>query len=190
MASGRRPGFDARALEKKARENMSRFGLAPPSVAGDIRPGAVFVAKNEAISFPESRLPTAGEPAAHDGRYVIVLGDAAWVRARSPCTLLVVPCSASQERAASPWHYEIPLDEEAFSAKRVIAFAQLVQPILKSDLLDCKGVLSPPALLQLQAAVARNLGLIEDANAVTLEREATPGAVPAKVEEALEVKPG
>jgi hypothetical protein len=154
---------DVAAIEQRVRvgraaSNMAKYGLAPPEIIRHARPGAVFVVKDEAIAFPQERVPDASRTE-HETRRVIVCNDLALCRATAPNTLLVVPCTASQGEV-SDWHLAIPSDEPAFTAAKVVALTQLVQPILKSDLIRFVGVLTAGTFVRLQARVAQNLGLL------------------------------
>lgn len=158
---------------------MAEFGLASPELIRELRPGAVFLVKDEAIDFPEDRIPGATPRTEHEKRRVIVVNDPALGRATSPRSLLVVPCTASQRRALSPWHFEIPQNEAAFTGGYVVALAHLVQPILKSDLEKCVGVLSPASFVALQAKVAQNLGLTpSDPPAASASSPGSAGGLP------------
>lgn len=150
-----RRSLDLKALAAKAR------GLAPAALSAKMQPGAVFLAKNEAVSFPEARLPHAGEPTEHVVRWVIVVQSIILNTAANPKTILVVPCSASQ-RTVGQWDYELPPNEEGFTAPRVVALASLVQPFLKSDLERYLGRLRDTTLLDLQRILLRNMGLYQE----------------------------
>lgn len=145
---------DLKALAAKAR------GLASSEIVKDMTPGAVFIARDPAIQFPESRLEGAGTRDIHATRRVIVVQARELNARQSPKTLLVVPCSASST-ICGEWDFEIPDGENAFDKPKVVAYASLVQPILKRDLEKFVGNLTDGTLRRLQQIVARNLGLIQ-----------------------------
>ena len=117
----------------------------------------MFAVVDSAIVFPEGRLPAAGERTEYATRRVIVIQSAARNSAVSPKTILVVPCSSFG--AGSRGDVKIPKGEVGFDAPNVVALLNLIQPILKSELVSCLGQLSGSALLQMQRALLENIGL-------------------------------
>ncbi len=143
-----------RDLKQKARIAM---GLNTPELMRKVHPGAVFTVVDKAIAFPRDQLPQAGERSYHAERYVVVLQAGLLNTTTDPCTVLVVPCSASS-RAVGAADYAVPSDEPAFP-KPTVAYASLLQPVLKSELVEHIGDLSADCLLKLYRVVARNVGL-------------------------------
>jgi hypothetical protein len=148
---------DPRAYANKA-QAARNIGLAPSEVIKEARPGAVFAVKDDAIVFPEERL--GGTRAKHATRRVILIQLPKLIVAARPCTVSVVPCSASQGAASGNWDLLLPSGEEAFDEPKVVAYASLLQPILKSDLVKCYGHLRDSTLLQIQSMIAANLGFV------------------------------
>lgn len=130
-------------------------GLATPELIRTAAPGAVYLAEDRAIALPNERL--GGTRTTHVHRWVIVFQSASTCNALDPKTVLIIPCSASSR--AGMCDLALPSTETVFD-KPTVAFATLLQPILKSELFEYKGVLTDDTLVALQALVARNLGLI------------------------------
>lgn len=148
---------DPRAYARKA-QAARKLGLALPEVIKDACSGAVFAVKDEAIVFPEERL--GGIRGKHATRRVILIQMPKLVTSARPCTISVVPCSASQGAPAGHWDLLLPSDEQGFDAPNVVAYVSLLQPILKSDLVKCYGFIRETTLLTIQSMIAQNLGLI------------------------------
>ncbi|ACG72647.1 hypothetical protein AnaeK_1416 [Anaeromyxobacter sp. K] len=91
---------------------------------------------------------------------MIICNSSLLCQAASPKSVIVVPCTASARGPLADWHVEIPETEPAFSKDRVVALANLIQPILKSDLIECVGVLTAGTFVRIQTVVAGNLGLL------------------------------
>lgn len=170
--------LDRKALAVKAR------GLASSELVRHMAPGAVFIARDPAIQFPESQLEGAGARDLHAGRRVIVVQARELNARQSPKTLLVVPCSASSALCGE-WDFEIPDGETAFDKPKVVAYASLMQPILKRDLVKFVGNLTDGTLLQLQQIVARNLGFVQTH---TLSLPESPAQAP-EIKESVQVPP-
>jgi mRNA-degrading endonuclease toxin of MazEF toxin-antitoxin module len=144
--------------EKAAREK----GLLPQGLVKDLVPGSVWLADDKAIGFPEGRLSSAGSRSLHDYRRVIVVQATKFARNKVPLTLLVVPCSASQDPASLlDCDFALPQGSSGFDHPYVVAHVRLVQPILKSELHQCKGHLEAPTFLALRRKLAEVLGLID-----------------------------
>lgn len=167
---------DVRAIRERTKKSMGNHGLLPPDLVRHVRPGAVFVAKDAAIHFPEDRLP-GHTRTTHPSRRVIVCNDPTTCRSRAPKSLLVVPCTGSMIAPAAPWHFEIPKDEQAFSSERVVALPHLLMPILKADLLSFVGTMRPETFLALLARIAQNVGLVPGLGAPPVEGLELPDAV-------------
>lgn len=135
------------------------MGLAPTSLIAKATPGAVYVVQDAAIAFPTERIPDSGRRTEHVTRRAIVVQAATHCRTSSPKTILVVPCSCSG--AAGPCDMPLPDGEPGFDAPGVVAYASLVQPILKSELVDHRGQLSSDTLLKLQRLLLENLGVVQ-----------------------------
>lgn len=133
-------------------------GLANKALVPLMMPGAVFRLTVERTVFPESRLPTAGPPTIHHGRRVVLVAPRFTLHTATIKTLLVVPCSAS-ETELRPYDLRIPDGEPGFDRTGVIAYASLLQPLLKGDLGDCTGQLTGGTLADLFACVRRHLDL-------------------------------
>ncbi len=154
---------DLRAKIADAKISAARqaAGLAPKNLISHAKPGAVFSIKDSTIVFPEDRREGSGVRALHATRRAIIVQCAAQARALSPRTLLVVPCSASQRGVCGHHDLEIPAGEPGFNADQVVAYASLVQPVLKADLDVYHGQISDQTLQKLQSVLAVNLGLIQ-----------------------------
>ena len=149
---GSDPSFDA---AKKLKDALARVGLAPPGIARELRPGAVCSLNDAAIAFPTERLPDAADRGRHDRRRAIVMQCKEWAGSKRPLTLLVVPCSASHRGAVAPWEVEIPDGTPGFTKEYVVASPNLVQAVLKSDVLQVHGHVDEQTLRVLRDALAR-----------------------------------
>lgn len=152
MTVGKRPPKDLRAL-------VSRQGLAAPEVSRRFAPGLVVAVADAAVQLPADRLPGAGPRTSHETRRAIVVQVREWAVSRSPVTLLVVPCSASHRGEVGPWDVPLPDGTPGFDAPRVVAYASLVQPMLKSEVTTVYGEVGADILADLQAVLARLLDL-------------------------------
>lgn len=148
--------FDPHAAARRAAQVTSP--LAAKNLVAKMVPGAVFTAKDSALSMPAERLEGAGPRSLHDGRRVIVVQAVPLNRATDPVTLLVVPCSASAGRVGRA-DVSIPAGEIGFTKDGVVAFTSLVQPLLKADLVHHHGNVSPETLHAIRQALTRLLAL-------------------------------
>lgn len=164
-----------RSPRELAQRALRQQGLMPQALLPQARPGAILIVKDEAIDFPEARLSDVGERTFHPGRYVVLVQAVDLNRAVSPKTLLVVPCTASAREVAGH-DVRIPDAEAAFSREGVVAMVSLTQPVLKSDLKECAGHLTPATLAAIQAMLLRFLGLADLLPAAARSHEA--GAKP------------
>lgn len=157
-----RPPLNPKQIREQAKQAMAVHGLAAKHLVPSIVHGAVFTAKDEAITFPESRLAIAGKRDLHVFRRVILIQGPAFLKTVSPKTLLVIPVtySISEKALLQPYEVDLPTDEPGFDPGRKVALVNLLQPILKSDLDQAKGVLRPLTLKSVLAAVASMLGLL------------------------------
>lgn len=146
------------AAEKAARDE----GLLPRALVKDLVPGAVWLARDDALLFPEDRLPSAGDRAQHDFRRVVIVQSLRFTRDRVPVTLLVVPCSSSQHPSELlECDFSLPDRPAGFTHPYVVAYTRLVQPILKSDLERCTGRLTDTTYRALRRKLAEVLDLTE-----------------------------
>ena len=143
-------------------KTLLRQGLAHPELVDKIKPGAVFIVKDENVALPDERREGAPARSMHDTRRVIIVQSAALNAKANPNTVSVVPCSASGPGAACPWDLLL-VDEEPFTKQRVVAYVSLQQPMLKSELLAYQGQISEAALLNLHRVALENLGLATSA---------------------------
>jgi len=148
---------DPKAYAAKA-EAARKQGLAPPALIQEACPGAVFAVNDQAIVLPEERI--SGNRTIHATRRVIIVQARRLINSLRPCTIAVVPCSASQQRAAGTWDLLLEQDEQGFDAPNVVAYVSLLQPILKSDLVKCYGFIRETTLFTIQRMIAENLGMI------------------------------
>lgn len=145
----------ASSLKERARRAQ---GLAPPDLIRPASPGAVYKIKDEAIQFPLERLPDAGPRSKHTVRWVIVAQAANFCRSAVPQTISVVPCSAS---SVIPGPCDLLLENESgFTEAKVVAYVSMLQPVLKSDLVEFCGYIGTGALPRFQAVLLRNLGFL------------------------------
>lgn len=129
--------------------------LAQGDLVPLIRPGAVFIAEDDAITFLEERRGIARTE--HAGRYVIVVQALRWCISAEPSWVLVVPCSASVRRV-QPYDLALGMDENAFDKPNVTALVSLVQPIVKGALRSHRGDLSRGGLMSLHRQLMIVLG--------------------------------
>lgn len=147
--------FDSR----RAREAKQNLGLAQKDLLKHMRPGAVFTVKDELVVFPNERLEGAGPRTKHPTRRVILMSCERACVSASVKTVLVVPCSASQSTVGS---YDLEVTgQPGFDADRVVAFASLVQPLLKSDLLAHLGHLEERVAVALLGRVIDHMRISE-----------------------------
>lgn len=161
--SGRR-GFDPKAALAKA------SGLPADMLLSLARPGAVYLVENEKIVFPEAALNPNPAPE-KDLRFAIVVQAMRFANTPMPKTVLIVPCTASHRGAASQWNFQIPPGESAFTAPNVVAYASLMQPVLKRALVKHLGNLTEDTLVALQVKIAEVLSLKREAQLVLSEEK-------------------
>lgn len=142
----------------KAAADAARLGMVPREKLALMEFGSVWVAKDRVIEIPDHRLPSAGKRDFHEGRFVIIVQASTITRMSSCRTIQIVPCTASSE-ITMPWDLDIPVDEQAFTLERVVALCRLCQPILKVELVQHKGHLSPETTGKLKAKLANQFDL-------------------------------
>lgn len=144
--------LDLDAIQAKV---ASLSGIADPDALSRLKMGAVFEIADDLVPFPHDKNRTW-----HEMRRVIVVQADSLLGPVEPRTVMVVPCSASQNDVRRG-DYVLPKDEPGFTRPHVVAYATLVMPILKSALtLDgYRGQLTDETLAQLRARIAQNLGL-------------------------------
>lgn len=158
-----------------------------------IKAGAVFLMEDNLVVFPKERADGAGARQGHSLRWAIVLLGPGFYDLTYPL-VHVVPCSASSQ--AGKGEYQIPrleMDRQPciFDKPVVVAFANLVQPCLKADLVKHMGNLLPSTLAGVQAQAARALGLVsamQEASAALIKGAAAmpprrPAAAPSATPE-------
>jgi len=148
-------------LRAKIERAKKAAGLAPKEIIAAAKPGAVFAVKDDVIALPEERIEGSGVRTLHETRRAIVV--------------LVVPCSASAKGPVASCDLEIPQGEPGFDAPRVVAFASLIQPVLKADLDKHYGQISDETLLKLQTVIAVNLDLVQSSTVALPARAARAG---------------
>lgn len=136
-----------------------REGLGP--AGRTFERGDVVVVEDVAVDFPTERLRASGARASHPGRYVVIVQGSAMNDDDRVKTLSVVPCSASFRGGVPAEDFEIPADEPAFTKARVVAYASLLQAVLKSDVKARMGQLRPATLGGLLGRIRQNLGMLE-----------------------------
>jgi mRNA-degrading endonuclease toxin of MazEF toxin-antitoxin module len=162
-------------LRAKIERAKKAAGLAPKEIIEAAKPGAVFAVKDDVIALPEERIEGSGVRTLHETRRAIVVQTMPQCRAARPLTLLVVPCSASAKGPVASCDLEIPQGEPGFDAPRVVAFASLIQPVLKADLDKHYGQISDETLLKLQTVIAVNLDLVQSSTVALPARAARAG---------------
>jgi len=159
-------------------------GMAPRALIQQAKPGAIFTVVDKAIAFPNERLPGAGARLLHSVRPVVVMMARLRCTSSQPNTLLVVPCSSSHKGMVGDWDLAVPSSERAFRNHPTVAYASLVQPILKSELDERWGDVSPEFLVALQRVLASNMALVgaipEDVPLSAAEIASAEAAGPAK----------
>jgi hypothetical protein len=128
-----------------------------------IKGGAVFLMKDEAVVFPEARLEGAGPRNLHEFRWAIVLQGPGDYQALDYPLVHVIPCSSSSTpvRGTFPLpQEELQRDGSPFTAASVLAYTNLVQPCLKTELVRHRGNLLSDTYGRLCAQVVRVLGLV------------------------------
>ena len=131
-------------------------GTAAPGAASLMKQGAVFRIDDALIRFPENPR----REIKHPERWVVVVQADHLLGVGAPRTVMVVPCSASQA-GAGRGDFLMPTGEKSFTKTVVVAYATLVQAVLKSALTlsGHQGDLSDAALGALLGVLARNLNL-------------------------------
>lgn len=138
-------------------EEKRRRGEVGPEILLRLKQGSVWIAGDQdAIAFPEERLPSAGARHRHPTRRVILVQQDGMSRRSSVRTVLVVPCTTKWDNPM-PWDLALEPDGTLFT-ERAVALCRLVQPILKVDLRKHLGQLPPVLLGELRARLEMLLG--------------------------------
>lgn len=145
-------------LRESDNDARRRKGLASAELTPLIVPGAVFILPKKLTQFPDARLPDAGRASEHERRIIVAQSEPV-CQDDGISSLLIVPCTAHYRGPVKTCDFPIPSGEPGFTKDPVVAYASLMQPVLKSDLADHKGRLRASTLGQLMAVVARNLGM-------------------------------
>jgi hypothetical protein len=110
---------------------VQRKGVQPT----DITPGAVFTVNDKAIYFPTDD----AKRTFHPERWAIIV-QSQYSTEERPKTVLVIPCSSSGDPDLGDWPIsQDGLNGKLFTADRVTAYVNLLQPCPKALLHEYKG---------------------------------------------------
>jgi mRNA-degrading endonuclease toxin of MazEF toxin-antitoxin module len=135
---------------------LGRVGLSDR----EILCGQVYQIPDRRVSFPETEEQRSQGKGTHDSRYaVVVQGDESLSDPTNLC-VLVVPTTTRGAGAAGPKpRFAIPLScGDGNLPRDCLALADMVQPILKTDLTHYCGSLTPKKFEEIQTVLLVLLG--------------------------------